>query len=473
MVYNINKDIALRDWQIEALDIFQTARFFILTVARQHGKSWLGRQVLLDFLMKYPRPTGREREIPTAIVLTTSVAQSMALYYDKLHEHYLKDLPKSVCWKTGNAAGNHVTLNFRRPNGDIAQILFLGMNSNTRGLTCDFLLADEVAQFNAELLSTVYFPMLDDTGGKAYLTSTIHGDDHYWQMVQGYRELSRTNSKYGEYEKNIITAGLRTDLEIEEKITEAKATGTYHLYLQEYMNYPYAAARGESPFAEKIWRARETKRVITLNRDLIGQMRHININIDIGKGGNNRMWAWGLSVTGDLFMWDHWDDLETILDLPRYLKEKYRTVPYINVFLPNDINQPSLELGGTRYDNLAAQIRRLGLQHQIRLFIMNKTKSTDSLLMGAIELVDKCYFDKEGTSKGLSRLSGSRFRKDTKTKEVIFGKWVNNGHQHSGDAFSYISAVIDNNLIPSSPYLRDSPLKSGKLSRVGRKGLTY
>lgn len=449
-MYSINEGVKLRDFQIGAIRTFYRTRKFVLTIARQHGKTWLGRQTLLDFLFKY-----KHRRNPVALVLTTSVAQSCELYLDHLYDDYLSKLPKNICWKKGSTAGNHVTLYFKRPEGDIAKIIFIGMNSSTRGLTADFLLADEVAQFQKDLLPTVYFPMLDDTGGKAYLTSTIHGADHYWTMMNGYRELQKTQPHiYGEFSRTIQTAGLRKQEEIDLKIKEAKATGTYHLYLQEYELYPYAAAAGEAPFAEKIWNMRQQKRITTIDKNVISSNRHININIDIGKGGNNRIWSWIKPHTGLISIMEHTQDLQSLTDLPRYLKEKYKKVPYINVFLPSDGNMPSIEQGGTYYTNMVDNISRMNLSHQIRVYVIPRTKNKISLMMRGMEFLDECVFDIEGTAVGLNRLSGAKFRKDVKTGEIIFGNLINNGHQHTVDAWNYIPVVLDNNMLPDNSISR-------------------
>lgn len=446
MIYNVNEDVKWFDFQLGAIKVFYNSIKFAVTIARQHGKTFLGRQVILDFLFRY-----KEQRNPTAIVLCSTVAQADELYLDELWNEYLKDLPSSVCWKKGSTQGNHIALYIRRAHNDIAKVLFLGANSSARGLTANFLLADEIATFQKDLLPTVYFPMLDATGGRAYLTSTIRGDDHYWALINGYRELQKVDSYYGEYERNIISAGLRTDEEIKRKEAEYKATGQYHMYLQEYMNYPYAAAMGEAPFAEKIWHLRQKNAICKLDNAPIFRNRHININLDIGKGGNNRIWAWLKPSHGPIMIYEHTEDLETLLDLPRYLSERYKHVPYINIFPPSDICTPSVENGGTYLSNLEEIINRMGLQKQIRLYPIPKTKNVIALVTRGVEFLKECVFDAEGTATGLNRLSGARFKKEPKTKEIIYGKFVNNGHQHTADGWNYIPAVLDNNLLPDHP----------------------
>lgn len=466
MIIDVGKDTELYDFQKEMAALFGPAKKMLITIARQCGKSRFIREAIVNFVFTF-----KKKRNPIIVILTPSVDQSLDLYYNKLMEEGLEKLPKSVCWKTGSVAGGRVTLHVKRGEGDVARVLFMGANSNTRGLTVDLLIADEMAFLPDTLILSTYFPMLDQTGGKFLGSSTVNGENYYYDMVMGYRELMKTDPEYAEYSKNIYEAGVRTKEWIQKKEKEYRAAGQYHLFRQEYLNDFQAAGAKESPFGNLVWEAKREHRVRSIAESEIMPHRYVAINLDIGDSQNFRGWVWVYNPYRRKFLIiDYIDCVDGMRGLPKLLKEKYKKVPFIDVYFPHDAGHPAITEGGTRLDVFQRQVKAMRLTHQIRSKVLRKPANRAALLVRGQEFFNECEFDHR-TAQGLTRLSGVRLKVEAKTGHVSPDKFVKNGHEHTADAWCYIPTVLDENEMFSHPgsHLSNMPI----FALGGGWGVTY
>ena len=321
----------------------------------------------------------------------------------------------------------------------MVQVTFAGAGTAVRGNTLHFCIADEIAFWNPTFWLKLYSPMLDDTGGKAFITSTMNGYNFYYNMIHAYRKLEQEMpNSYAELEYDVHTADHYDQKWIKVREAEYKMSGKHYLWRQEYLNDPAAASSGAAPFADVY----DHKQLVTLPElAMINKYSYINVNIDIGAPGHMPGWAWVRDFNGTYIMKDYFEDIPDLEGLPAYLLNRYPQHARINLYVPHDIHHTSIDLGESRWDRLIKNIRAEGAQYKIYPKDIAKPKERAVLVSRGIQLLRRTIFDTEKTTKGVQRLLSVRFKQETgPDKAIQYGKFVRNGSEHTADAFCYIAA---------------------------------
>lgn len=469
-----NKTPSWRPFQIEAINAFNKSQRFAFVMARQHGKSVLGAAVLCDFMMRY-----NKRRNPVAMVVMESSDQAFRLYFEKIHNTF-KGLPEDVYFKKGGGQGSPITVYLRRPwFNDTVRVILTGTGAAIRSSTLDFLICDEMAFFNEQLWYDVLAPTLDDTGAKCILTSTPNGDNFFYDIIKNYKEWGKTDSYYSSLNIDIHNANFRSEDFIKRKIQEYKAARKMAEYRRNYENDFFAGSDEERPFAQTVYRMRQNNQILDLPaNDVARFLGYVNISVDIGKAGNMPFWTWVIDPHGRLTMLEYCNELQNLDSMLFDLDKKYPDMRRINLYLPHDIRHPSVEKGGTRLENLEETLYNSGLDGKISIYDLDMPKDKDQLLSQAVQRFKKCRADQMKCSEGLDNLASTRFKTDTKTNVVKYGKYVDNGRQHTADALCYIFAAIEQYKLGPSQWQceapeRAMPCREQLFYENSKKDLTY
>ena len=449
----------LREFQVKILKAFRNKRFLTCMAPRQHGKSTLLVMLLEDFIYRGKRKTGSGH--PYCLVALKTMDQAFAVIYNRLMQH-LDKLPEGFVIKQGSHASGHIVLTIRRPwFGDTVTVEFVGAgNLNAvKGRTVDFLLLDEMAFQPENAWLEIFKPMTDDTEGKAFITSTIYGRNHFYQMCKAFEQMNDDdpNCEEGHIEFDAYTANEWSDDKIEKLRRHSEAQGKLHLFHQEYMCDPDAMAAEEAPFSLQVGELRREYRAhlrkasdITNNPGVITTGR-VFVSMDIGKPGNNAAWEW--CWRGDRPHIIGYNDSDPSQDdLMRRILAKYPQKQIWFIY-PSDAAAPSTEDGRTFLDRRLEFIRKNGLNRVITTRVLPRTKDKKALLFDGLELFPKCIWDLKEADDGLIKLSASRLKVDTKYGTVDYKAWARNDMQHAADAFLYIAAAILNGFAPRTGYV--------------------
>lgn len=456
--------ISLRRWQVETINKWNETTHTILTASRQIGKSALGVIILLDFMFR----CDKNRNI-MALVAMPTMQQTMQMYFKRLNR-WLENLPVTLL--TIQKSQDRCVITLKRPwlNDTYAFVEFIGCGSkdSIRGRDLDLLLIDEAAFITADIINKILLPMVDDTQGKVYITSTVNGRNHYQEMKEAWaQDYEEGHRDVSEVSFDITQCRLRPLEFIETKERLAKRSKQYHTFRQEYWLDPDAAASGIAPFANKVAKIRSKHATVpcTLNLSEGDSFIYdqVFVSVDMGKPNNNPAWIWTHASSGRKHIFGYVDHLNQyeLLDylakFPSFVPDSYRTK--INVIYPDDVKQPSVMEGASRFMLLEQYIKDKGYGNKIKIHVLPRTKCRKALFYDAISFFDKCIFDLREVSVGLDKLSGARFKADAKTGAIKFGDFVSNGNQHACDALAYAAAADINGMARKQSFGGlDSPL---------------
>ena len=471
---NPDKQFKWRFYQKDVIKQMRTRNKVCGVMARQTGKTEIGIQLLQDFIFKY-----KKRRNPIAFVAMETASQAFNVYFSRLH-NVLQHLPPSVYMKRGTK-DTHITIYFKRPHiGDTATIRFMGVGNRDalRGDTLDFLIMDEAAQYPPDTWTSIFRPMLDHTEGKALITSTPEGDN-FDRMLAFFKEKSEEkDSQYGYFRVDIVQSKTKSKQWLRDTIQEAKALGKYHKFLQEYMCDSSAAPPEEAPFSNKVAALHEENGYLTEHEKFLAEEGDlIYVSVDIGAAGNTAAWAWRPSVYGYLSVTNYDDSFSSLRDLidqtfRTYSAKFFKTI----IIFPNDVEQPSLLEGRTRLQVLRDYMMKKGYGTKMSFKVLPKVKIKETVWNEGLDNFRNMKFNEDTCRIGLDKLRKVRFIKNKTTEVITYGKTVNNGAQHAGDALLYITSALRENVsslpggIDCSSYRVNTPLAAGY---TGPKGKRY
>lgn len=447
MIVDINKDFKFRRFQIEIVKRWSKVEHLFLMVSRQHGKTLFGIMALIDFIFRF-----NKRKNPSAMVVMTTAEQAYSVYF-KRADDILKKLPTTLYTKQGSVSSGLMRVTLRRPwfkDSVTIEIAGAGNPKAIKGRTLDLAILDEAAFVDRKIWFECLEPALDDVNGKGLITSTVNGLNWFYNTSDTYKELYAEGSqKVACLEYDDVTARLRPASWRKEKADRYKRLGLYHIYLQEYKNDPFALASEQVPYSRRISELKlqniHTPSKVDFEGDDLFLMKEVVVSIDMGKPGNNPVWCWYYNNKGVHIIHYKDDDESNYAVLDRLYKQFPNQK--IKVVYPEDVAQPSLVEGKSRFDLLKTHVRNRGYSNRMSLTSLPRTKSRKELLRAGLELFQDAQFDLKETREGLKRLAGATQRKDATTKEVKFGDFIPNGNQHAADAFNYIAAAINNGIV--------------------------
>lgn len=187
-----------------------SAKFFVLSVGRQWGKSMLGMNMMLYWAFN---------DNPSKM-LWVSPVYSQTTKVQKELESALKD---SNLIDSINYSDNYLKLK----NGSEIYFRSAERYDNIRGYTFDYAVLDEAAFMKAEAWREAIRPTLAVNGKKVLFLSTPKGKNWFYELFN----LSKVNQNYGSFTAPSITSPYITADEID----DARLTLPPNIYKQEYL----------------------------------------------------------------------------------------------------------------------------------------------------------------------------------------------------------------------------------------------
>ena len=440
-----------------------------LVCSRQVGKSTTGVQALTDAIFRY-----KKFKNPHFLVVMSTAEQAKNVYLKRLEDMF-EGLPPSHFSIQGSTSSGHIMVTLKRPwLGDRVVIELAGSGNLTslKGRTIHLMLLDEIAFFNdPECWTEIFSPMLDTTGGKALITSTVNGQNHFYDICMAFEDLEKQGYKsklFREY--TIRTCKARNEPWIKSKEAEYTALKQAHIFAQEYNNDWNAATLEEAPFMSLVGEKRRQGAIYNIrlpNSNLLLPDNTVNVAMDMGKPANNPLFVWVKKPNNGVHIIGYGNDFDSQYDLIDKLVNQYKG-SNINIIYPHDAMHPSINDGKTRIELIQEYIRNRGYARYITTRVLSKTLNKKALLQDGVQCFKDATFqlDEPSVQKGLDILSKTRLKKDKKTKYVDYGNYIKNGSQHVADAFCHLAAALTNKFILTCPSTMAYP-------KYASGGLTY
>lgn len=447
-------------WQWVTIRAFMACRFLSLIVSRQHGKSWLGRTVLEDFVFRFTR-----RKNPHALVVMKTAAQAYDVYFSHI-DRVLSVLPEGIYNKQGSL-GNNMRITVKRiwlkdPDYITIEIGGIGNIDSFRGRTSDFLLFDEAAYADADAYFKVLKPTLDYTGGLALVTSTVKGRNWFFENHNTFKDMNKQGySSVNAIDFDVYSAQLKSNEWIMTEEAIYRRTGRMQIWGQEYMNDPDAdLSVAAAPFSKIVNKYIEKNKN---KKSLIPAVpiRKVFVVMDMGKINNNPAWELFPKHGGGVHFIGYKDDDPSQYAVLDRLAKKYKGYKIVLIY-PEDVNQPSVMEGVTRLDLLYKYIRDKGYQRIFEIRDLPKTKSRANFIIDGVELINKSSFHLNLCEEGMRKLAGVRMKEEKATGFISPKDFAKNGNQHCGDATCYVAAAMllgfmsDYRAAPIGPEARQS-----------------
>jgi len=181
-------------------------KYFVLDIGRQFGKSILGQNQCVDFMINkgwsgaWVSPTYRQAK---------KVSDEMDSAFKGLFNY------------------NRSELIMKTPNGSQLQMFSSERYDNIRGFTFDFLVMDEAAWQDEEAWTSVLRPTILVKGKKVLFLSTPRGKNWFYTMFQlGLTEDNYKSFRFTSYDNPMIDP---------KEIDAAKQVLPDHIFRQEYL----------------------------------------------------------------------------------------------------------------------------------------------------------------------------------------------------------------------------------------------
>ncbi len=181
-------------------------KYFVLDIGRQFGKSILGQNQCVDFMLNkgwsgaWVSPTYRQAK---------KVSDEMDSAFKGLFNY------------------NRSELIMRTPNGSQLQMFSSERYDNIRGFTFDFLIMDEAAWQDEEAWTSVLRPTILVKGKKVLFLSTPRGKNWFYTLFQlGLTEDNYKSFRFTSYDNPMIDP---------KEIDSAKQVLPDHIFRQEYL----------------------------------------------------------------------------------------------------------------------------------------------------------------------------------------------------------------------------------------------
>lgn len=423
-----------RWFQYQLIEKFKNTRFLSLVVHRQSGKTSFGVWLLVDFIFFFDK-----RRNPECTVILSTSTQAFNVYFRRVHD-IIRVLPEKL-YKVQKSPTGVTVVTLKRPwIGDWVTVTFAGSGNieALRGWTNDLVIIDEAASLPSKVWYDVMKDTLDDTGGKALITSTQKGRTWFYKMQKAFEQMRKDGDMWVDsVNYDNVNSMLRSKEHNAQKERLAKATGEWVAYLREQKNNPDAVDLEESPFALAIIEKRSQPSYSISDPRLYGC---VNVVVDVGKPDNNAAWMF-VHGRDKLPIFIEYQDKFNQRDLVDYIWKKYKGVQ-INIVYPNDVKQTSIMDGVPRIKLIRdhmARYRNMGSR-----ILTKRSSSKKEFLLRAVEIFNHSKVDLVKCAEGMDKLSGARLKKDLKTEYVSYGDMVKNGNQHAVDSMGYVAAAIDN-----------------------------
>ena len=435
MRLDINKDWDWHWWQTQLLKKAASTNTMVYEASRQTGKTKFGRELIKDFLFFFDK-----RKNPYFIVLTPYCQQACDLYFKEIWQE-LEPLEGRIMFKQGSINSGRVVMTLKRPwLGDVATVIFSGTQNldGVRGKTGDVVLLDEFAFMLPSVYTQVARPMTKATNGKIFISSTVNGYNHFYDVGRVAAGDDNAMGKFITFD--YATCQIHPFAVVAAEFEYYKKLGKAYQFLQEFCNRYDASAVGEAPFA-KIVNTLQTRDMVVSDERYVLNSQHIFAVLDRGKPGNNACWV-GVIKNRQIWLYEYFDEMGNF-EIINFLRKKFPN-QYITMVYPSDIKMPSSNTGRTELMELQDYIDKTGWSRLTNIEVLDNIKS-----VGKKNLIEKTErhlrdirFYLKGTAEGRKKLTNVKHPKNQQGV-IDYKRFAQNDNQHCGDALCHLVEAYD------------------------------
>lgn len=456
------------DWQKDARRGLITATNSVIVVARQHGKTELAIEDMLEFALTTNRPS------PNIAIIGPSIEQAEMIYWDRLlarfgnnfFEKYVSDV-KTRSQITIQRPWKDSTDTHDNTIHSPATIRFFGVENGTaiEGQALDYALCDEVGLWTIGVLKTSVEPALKKKNGKLRIYGTPRGDNDLYTSHVSYQDFSVLgDTSYFSYLKNAYQLGVFTHTELDKIKQDYIKQNKLHIFNMAYMCDFFANVSG-SVFSRHLADSRAHNKILPLTPQP---------NVPI-----HTVWDIGLAFTscwvfqfynGRYYMLKHWEWEDVSIEeyAPTVRDSGYQFAYH---FLPHDAYHRNRNNKKTYAQEFDEQLKHNGQSKKI-----TKIDHEEVRTQTARNLVHQCYFDQDGCRSGLEKLAQYKLQIDKKTG-YMKNKIVKDKFSHTGDAFCQMFMIprlslqntIHNDIMNRMQLDENNPYYTGKKSKRNYK----
>jgi phage terminase large subunit len=376
-------------------------RFSCIVAHRRAGKTVACVNDLLKAALTCKKPNGRFGYIAPQFNQVKDIAWA-----------YLKRFADPVLQYGGKV--NESELRLELPNG--AQIRLYGADNpdRLRGVYFDGVVLDEYATMDPRIWEVVR-PALSDREGWCTWIGTPNGHNDFYKVWQrSQAEDNWFSLRLRASETNIIAA---------HELVSAKRDLTPDQFAQEYECSFEAAIQG-AYYGADMAEAEKTNRITNVPYD---KSCEVMTAWDLGIGDATAIWFCQL-IGQEIHLIDYLENSGVGLDW--YAKEiKAKPYVYGPHILPHDVEAKELGTGKSRREVL----EDLGIKVDIAPRL-----GVDDGINAVRNILDRCWFDKTKTTRGIEALKQYKAEWDDKGR-VFRRKPLHDWTSHGADAFRYLA----------------------------------
>lgn len=413
-----------REWQLEAQK--QLNRFTVLVLHRRAGKT------VFDVMQSIIAVLSCKLARPQAAFIAPTYSQAKKVAWD-YYKEYLEPLRLK-----GLVTFNESSLRIDFKNGGKIYLLGSEEPDAIRGMYMDHVVLDEYQMMPADFFEKVIRPLLSDREGKAILTGTPSGRNHFYTAYS--RAMEEDNKDWS----GVLKTWDDTQVLRYEEIEAAKRDMSEEAFQQEYECSFDASVKG-SFFGRNLTRMRMENRLIKVNHDPASP---VVTGWDIGFDGTA---IWYVQKQGGRFVLidlDYYENEDLTYGANLVLNKPYT---YAYQILPHDGNDRNIM---DKKRTPKGQLENLGLKCKIagKVGLMSAINSGRMLL-------DKCCMSQDVAEKKL-KLGSSKIaaidalalyeaNEDAK-QGILKTTEKHNRYSHIGSALRTLAEGLKENILNSS-----------------------
>lgn len=328
---------------------------------------------------------------------------------------YLKEYAAPVLEYGGQV--NESELRVDLPNGGRVRLYGADNYNRLRGLYFDGIVLDEYADMDPRIWEVVR-PALSDREGWCIWIGTPKGHNAFYDLWQ----RANKEDDWFALELRASKTAILNDKELE----DAKRELTADQYAQEYECSFEAAILG-AYYGEEMKAAEADGRITRVAYD---RALEVHTAWDLGIGDSTAIWFCQM-VNNEIRVIDYLEGSGVGLDwYAKQLKDK--PYAYGQHILPHDVEVKELGTGKSRKEILEG----LGIKVEVAPKL-----PVDDGIQSARLMLNRCWFDRENTERGVEALKQYRREYDEKNKAFKV-RPLHDWTSHAADAFRYLAVGL-------------------------------
>jgi len=424
-----------RPLQAELHKAMTESRWSVVVCHRRFGKTVMAINHLLRDAITCQRPNARFYYLAP----TYKQAKSIAWGY-----------VKEFCEKIPKVKFNETELRCDLPNGSRLQLLGADDGGERlRGLYCDGIVIDEVADIGENVFPEIIRPALSDRKGGGFrdayciFIGTPKGHNAFYELYE------QAKQKPTEWFVSLHKASQTQVLPYSE-LTEAKSMMSESQYAQEF-ECSFLAAIPGAIYGAEMEKAQEENRITRVPIDM---SRKVHTAWDLGVNDATSVWMYQ-QIGHAIHLVDYLEARNE--GLPYYVSELARK-KYLwgRHFAPHDIEVRELGSGKSR--------REIAYELGLDFITLPKLPLEDGIHNAQVSL-SRCYFDYDNCKRGIEALRQYHRSYNDKTR-VFAASPKRTWATHGADAFRYLCMSLRDHDDFRKPM---APFADNKYNPLGRE----